>query len=103
MVDAVRATRMHGSTRRGHLGRKVAGRDAPSRGSEPAAATPNERSKEMTNRSNKSTGSRKSGSQSGQSQMTGGRSSQDNEMQSCPTPGEPSRESSISSDDEEEE
>jgi hypothetical protein len=57
----------------------------------------------MANRSSKSTSSRKSGSQSGQSQMSGSRSPQDNEAQSCPTPGEPSRESSISSDDEEEE
>jgi hypothetical protein len=56
----------------------------------------------MTHRSSKTTGSRK-GSQSGQSQMSGSRSPQDNEAQSCPTPGEPSRESSISSDDEEEE
>ena len=57
----------------------------------------------MTNRSNKTTGSRKSGSPTGQSQMSGGRSPKDNEAQSCPTPGEPSRESSIGSDDEEEE
>jgi len=56
----------------------------------------------MANRSSKNMGSRK-GSQAGQSQMTGGRTEQDNEAQSCPTPGEPSRESSISSDDEEEE
>ena len=56
----------------------------------------------MANRSSKTTGSRK-GSQAGQSQMSGGRSDQDNEAQSCPVPGEPSRESSISSDDEEEE
>ena len=57
----------------------------------------------MANRSSKSTGSRKSGSPSSPSQMSGGSTERDNEMQNCPTPGEPSRESSISNDDEEEE
>lgn len=56
----------------------------------------------MANRSSKTTGSRK-GSQAGQAQVSGGRTEQDNEAQNCPMPGEPSRESSISSDDEEEE
>lgn len=56
----------------------------------------------MANRSSKTTGGRK-GSQADQSQMSGGRSTQDSEAQNCPVPGEPGRESSIGSSDEEEE
>ncbi|MGH8029305.1 MAG: hypothetical protein ACREO3_05145 [Arenimonas sp.] len=57
----------------------------------------------MTHQSSKKSGSRSQGSQSDKSSMTGGSSEQGNEAQSCPTPGEPRRDTSISSDEEEEE
>ena len=56
----------------------------------------------MANRSSKNQGSsRSTGSESSMSNRTD--PSKGSDAQSCPTPGEPSRESSISNDDEEEE
>lgn len=55
----------------------------------------------MANRSSKSQGSRTKGSQSSMSKPSD--PSQGTDAQSCPTPSEPRRDTSISGDDEEEE
>jgi hypothetical protein len=59
------------------------------------------RSTTMANRSSKSQGSRTQGSQSSMSKSSD--PSQGTDAQSCPTPSEPRRDTSISNDDEEEE
>jgi hypothetical protein len=56
----------------------------------------------MANRSSKSQGSRNEGSPSSMSNRSSD-ASQGTDAQSCPTPSEPRRDTSISSDDEEEE
>jgi len=55
----------------------------------------------MANRSSKSQGSRTQGSQSSMSKSSD--PSQGTDAQNCPTPSEPRRDTSISSDDDEEE
>jgi hypothetical protein len=85
----------------GH-GRPRAGTGCPVDGTE--ARPPrdsHERSKTMTKRSSKSQGSPSKGSQSSMSNRTD--TSPSSDTQSCPSPSEPRRDTSISSDDEEEE